>query len=529
MATPADTTNSTASKRMRGASPDDLAVVAQRAQAFTNASGVAIALSEGNADEIVCRARSGASAPDVGAALRVDGTFTGLCIQTGKELRCDDCETDTRVDMNAIRALGIRSMVVTPIREESRVVGVLAAFAPTPHAFTITHVAVLKTMADQIAVLLQKERRARDENPQPEIPRPAAPAIVTKPMVTQMPAVPPPVVIKPSPSAAPAFAASAFAKVEPIRSTPLEVVPLAMPPKVEKRAADVAPRANFGTFDSVADEENKSGSKFMVVGVVAVLIVAAAATFTFLKMQKHGAAAPQSTQEAANAQPSSSQPASGQVSSAQVPTTQPSTSASVNNTQPALSAGNGGAAASTVIVAANSAATSSKPSGKVVVDKSFSDRSDKPSPAEKPATVATLNSGQSRIAQQDSSAGSEVAPSFTVVSGNTGAPLTNLARPSATSTPTAAAVEQSQLEPLQLIRTGTPVYPAIAKARSITGTVVVQGTVDKNGKVTNLQFISGQPIFKDAAFEAARQYQFKPAKLNGHPIEQTTQIKLIFH
>ena len=102
-----------------------------------------------------------------------NGTFTGLCIQTGKELRCDDCETDTRVDTAAIRALGIRSMVVTPIREENRVVGVLAAFAPTPHAFTITHVAVLKTMADQISALLQKERRAREENPQVEAPRPA--------------------------------------------------------------------------------------------------------------------------------------------------------------------------------------------------------------------------------------------------------------------------------------------------------------------------------------------------------------------
>jgi TonB family protein len=520
MATPADTTNSTASKRMRGASPDDLAVVAQRAQAFTNASGVAIALSEGNVDEIVCRARSGASAPDVGAALRVDGTFTGLCIQTGKELRCDDCETDTRVDMNAIRALGIRSMVVTPIREESRVVGVLAAFAPTPHAFTITHVAVLKTMADQIAVLLQKERRARDENPQPEIPRPAAPAIVAKPVVTPMSVAPPPVVIKSSQPAAPAFA-----KVEPIRSTPLEVVPLAMPPKAEKRAADIAPRANFGTFDSVADEEKKSGGKFMVVGVVAVLIVAAAATFTFLKMQKHGAAAPQ---EAANAQPSSAQ------QSSQFPATQPATSAPVNNSQaavPASSLGNAGTASSTVIVAGGAKTAVEKTTSKIAADKSFSDRAEKPSPAEKPAaTVSTLSaSGQSRIAQQDSSAGSEVAPSFTVVSGNTGAPLANLARPSANSTPTAAAMEQSQLEPLQLIKTGTPIYPAIAKARNITGTVVVQGTVDKNGKVAKLQFVSGQPIFKDAAFEAVRQYQYKPARLNGQLIEQTIQIKLTFH
>ena len=528
MATPADTTNSTASKRMRGASPDDLAVVAQRAQAFTNASGVAIALSEGNVDEIVCRARSGASAPDVGAALRVEGTFTGLCIQTGKELRCDDCETDTRVDMAAIRALGIRSMVVTPIREESRVVGVLAAFAPTPHAFTITHVAVLKTMADQIAVLLQKERRAREENPQAETPRPAAPAIVAKPVVTQMP-VAPPVVIKSSQPSAQATA-PAFAKVEPIRSASLEVVPLAMPTKAEKRS-DVAPRASFGTFDAVADEEKKSGGKFMVVGVVAVLIIAAAATFTFLKMQKHGAITPQSTQEAANVQPAQAQ----QSSSAQFSATQPSASVPANNAQPAAPAsslGNAGVASSTVIVAGGSKAAAEKTTSKVTADKSFSDRQDKPSPAEKPApTVATMSgAGQSRIAQHDAgSSGPDVAPSFTVVGGNTGASLSNLARPSATSTPTAAAMEQSQLEPLQLLKTGTPIYPAIAKARNITGTVVVQGTVDKTGKVTNLQFLSGQPIFKDAAFDAVRQYQFKPAKLNGQAIEQTTQIKLTFH
>src|SRR5436309_5387150 len=218
--------------RLRGSSSDELAVIAQRAQAFTNASGAAIALSEGTADEIVCRARSGSSAPDVGVALRVEGSFTGLCIQSGKELRCDDAETDTRVDTAAIRALGIRSMVVTPVRDENRVVGVLAAFAPTPHAFTITHVAVLKTMGDQISALLQKERRAREENPQVEAPRPPLPTITAKPVVVPAPAqaAPPPVVIKPS-SSAPRGAAPAPAKVEPTKSTPLEVVPLAMPTK----------------------------------------------------------------------------------------------------------------------------------------------------------------------------------------------------------------------------------------------------------------------------------------------------------
>jgi TonB family protein len=511
MATQAsDTANSSASKRARGASPDDLAVVAQRAQAFTNASGVAIALSEGNADEIVCRARSGGSAPDVGATLRVEGSFTGLCIQTGKELRCDDCETDTRVDTAAIRALGIRSMVVTPIREDNRVVGVLAAFAPTPHAFTITHVAVLKTMADQISALLQKERRAREENPQAEAPRPAAPAITAKPVVaaTQAPPTPPAVVIKPS-SPAPRAAAPAMAKIETIKSVPLEVVPLATPPKKEERRFDAAPRANFGTFDSVAAEDKKPGNRFMMVGVVAVLVIAAVATFAFLKMQKPKTAASQQTQEAANLPSTTSLPPSA--------STQPSSVASAASS----------AAPNTVPV--NTKPVAEKAAGKTVAEKN-SVQVEKPVPAEKSAPVATLGSTRaSRIAQNSAQAAPEVAPSFTADSANASAPLSSLARPVASSTPSAAAIEQSQLEPLQVLKTGPLVYPAIAKARGITGAVVVQVTVGKDGKPSNPKFISGQPIFKDAAFQAVMGYQFRPAKLNGQPIEQSTSIRLNFH
>jgi TonB family protein len=519
MATQAsDTTNSTASKRARGSSPDDLAVVAQRAQAFTNASGVAIALSEGNADEIVCRARSGASAPEVGAALRVNGTFTGLCIQTGKELRCDDCETDTRVDTAAIRALGIRSMVVTPIREDSRVVGVLAAFAPTPHAFTITHVAVLKTMADQISALLQKERRAREKNAQVEAPRPPIPAITAKPVVVPTPtptpaqAAPPAVVIKPS-SAAPRAAATAPAKVEPIKSAPLEVVPLATPPKKEEKRVDVAPRANFGTFDSVAAEDKKSGSRFMMVGVVAVLVIAAASTFAFLKMQKPKTAASQSTQETANVPPSNSLPPSGNA--------QP-VSSSAGTSAPA-------AAPSAIVMPPATKSVTEKPSAKTVAERT-SAPAEKPLVTEKPTSVTTLGStGASRIAKQNTAQPApDVAPSFTADT-NSAAPLSSLARPVASSTPSAAAIEQSQLEPLQVIRTGPLIYPAIAKARNITGPAVVLVTVGKDGKPYNPKYISGQPIFKDAAFQAVMGYQFKPAKLNGQPIEQSTTIRLNFH
>ena len=510
-----DTANSPVSKRARGASPDDLAVVAQRAQAFTNASGVAIALSEGNAAEIVCRARSGASAPDVGATLRVEGTFTGLCIQSGKELRCDDCETDTRVDTAAIRALGIRSMVVTPIREDGRVVGVLAAFAPTPHAFTITHVAVLKTMADQISALLQKERRAREEGPRAEEPRPAAPVITAKPVIAAAPApapaAPPAVVIKPSaPAARAAAPAPAVAKVEPMKSAPLEVVPLATPPKNEEKRADAAPRASFGTFDAMASEDKKPANRFMMIGVVAVLVIAAGATFAFLKMQKPGAKAPQQTQEASNVP--AAIPPSGNA--------QPgSPNVSAQPAAPLPAASSARAVADT---------DTKKPVVKAVSEKS-SASAEKPAPEERPAAVATLNaSGTSRIAQDNSTQPApEIAPSFNV-GGSSSAPLSSLARPVASSTPSAAAIEQSQLEPLQLIKTAPLVYPANARTRNITGLVVVEVKVGKDGKVYSPRFVSGPPIFRDAALDAVIHYQFKPAKLNGQAIEQVTQVRLNF-
>jgi TonB family protein len=517
MATQAsDTANNTASKRARGASPDDLAVIAQRAQAFTNASGVAIALSEGNADEIICRARSGSSAPDVGAALRVEGTFTGLCIQSGKELRCDDCETDTRVDTAAIRALNIRSMVVTPIREENRVIGVLAVFAPTPHAFTITHVAVLKTMADQISALLQKDRRPREDSQQVDSARPPAPVAAARPIVaTPAPMTPPAVVIKQAPPRATAPVAS---RVEPVRgATPMEVVPLATPPKKEERRVDTSHRASFGTFDSVAAEDKKPGNRFMLLGVVAVLLIAAAATFAFLKMQK--SSSPQ-TQQAAN-----------------VPALQPQTPPASSQTAPQTN-NSASPTAPPVVVAANTAGATSKPAADSDSTRKPAKNNDKTStPAEKssPAdksvmVVSTLNGGgPSRIQKTDSAAAPEVAPSFTVSSGSMpSAPPSALASPVATSTPSAASIEQSQLEPLKLIKTTPLAYPSIARARHISGTVVVEVTVGKDGKVSSPRFVSGPAIFKDAAFEAVVQYRFKPARLNGQPIEQTTQIRLNF-
>ncbi len=512
-------TQPTESKPRVRAGGDELTVIAQRAQAFTNASGTAIALSEGNADEIICRARSGSAAPEVGTALRVEGSFTGLCIQTGKELRCDDAETDTRVDTAAIRALGIKSMVVTPIKEDNKVIGVIACFAPTAHAFTITHVAVLKTMADQISVLLQKERRMREEGIEP--------AASAQPAPTPRPA-PGPVIVKPAPvsstpaaSSGPAVAAAPARTPVPVvnkvelKPAPLaaEVAPqLAVPKFEEKPKTEV--RASFGTFDSVAGETSKPSNNNKLIAIVAIVAVAAAITFYFAKGHKASAASVASAQprsDAASTQPAS---AAGFASN----TAPASTTAS--SSQPVSSSANTVSVSKPAPVQAE-ARKVEKPSARPVEKAAAAPE---PQPKSEPMTVS-LNGGPSRL---HASAGqsNDVAPVMSVGSASASGALSSLARPVATSTPGMA---QSELEPLKVLKTVPPTYPEIAKIRRLSGSVVVEVKVGKDGKVNNVRYVSGQPVFTDAASDAVRQWKFKPATLNGQPIEQSTQIKVDFH
>ena len=497
--------------RLRGSSSDELAVIAQRAQAFTNASGAAIALSEGSADEIVCRARSGSSAPDVGVTLRVEGSFTGLCIQSGKELRCDDAETDTRVDTAAIRALGIRSMVVTPVRDDNKVVGVLAVFAPTPHAFTITHVAVLKTMADQIAALLLKERRAKDEALHSE-------PVVTAPKPVQAAPPPPPVVIKSNGSGtavamAPARAPAPAPKLEPVRAAVVEApAPVPFPRREERRVevqAEPVAKPNFDTFDAVAEERKPGGNKFLVVGIAVVVAVIAVASWLLLKK---GKSSPSQSAPVASASNSTSAPQPG-AAAAVVPNASSTSSVGA----PAQPAG--------------TTSSNAKPGAEVKPDTKKPEQpknaNDQGKPAPTPATVALSTSGGSRIsttnAQQQPV--QDVAPSFSAGGGGAST-LSSLAKPVGGSTP--AMMAQSEFTPAQVLHRVDAAYPAIAKARRLKGSITVKVTIGKDGKISNPRFVSGAPVFRDAAFDAVKQWQYKPAMLNGQPVEQETEITLNF-
>lgn len=514
--------------RLRGGSSDELAVIAQRAQAFTNASGTAIALSEGSLDEIVCRARSGSSAPEVGTSLRVEGSFTGLCIQSGKELRCDDAETDTRVDTAAIRALGIRSMVVIPIKDEGRIVGVLAVFAPTAHAFTITHVAVLKTMADQIAAFLQRERKGRDEG---HLPEPSSPVQVSapKPMpVSAVPVMPPAVVIKPAPAAPARPQLPVVPKVEPVKASvaAVEAVPVGgakrgKEPVAEPKEQKTEYRASFSTLDAAATPGNRSGNRTVVLGIGAAVAIAAIAGFAYYILHRPSQPV-QQTQQTSNVQAGSASAGNPPSASAAVPSV-------ASGTLPGSTI-----SASRSSITVEPARKSEKPSAKTVAAASVpSAKLEEPQgkhedPQPKREETVALSTAPSRISGSKDNAvpTADIAPAVTLGSVPASGNLSTLANPVSSSTPSMLA--QSELEPVSVIKRVSPVYPMVAKQRMLSGSVVVEGVVDTTGKITNLKLVSGPPLFRDAAFDALKQWQFKPAKLNGQPIEQPTKVRLDF-
>ena len=132
-----------------------LQLVAERAQAITGADGIAIALAEG--DEIICRASVGDMAPDRGMQLDARAGFSGACFRTGRVVRCDDSESDPRVNVEACRRLGTRSMVAVPLLGQQNVVGLLEAFSTEPFGFNDADVRSLNLLAELILAALKPE------------------------------------------------------------------------------------------------------------------------------------------------------------------------------------------------------------------------------------------------------------------------------------------------------------------------------------------------------------------------------------
>jgi TonB family protein len=85
------------------------------------------------------------------------------------------------------------------------------------------------------------------------------------------------------------------------------------------------------------------------------------------------------------------------------------------------------------------------------------------------------------------------------------------------------------VKPGMLISRVPPVYPPAARAARISGTVVVQAMIGKDGRIYNTQVVSSlDDSLSQAAIEAVRQWRYLPYTLNGAPVPVKTTINVEF-
>ena len=73
-----------------------------------------------------------------------------------------------------------------------------------------------------------------------------------------------------------------------------------------------------------------------------------------------------------------------------------------------------------------------------------------------------------------------------------------------------------------------PVYPVIAKAAGVQGTVVVEAVISRTGTIESLRVVSGPQMLQNAALDAIREARYRPFRLNGEPTEVQTTITVNF-
>jgi N-acetylmuramoyl-L-alanine amidase len=177
-----------------------LQLICDRALAITQADAVLIAMGEGS--ELVCRVSAGPLAVQRGLQLPRESEFLQDCLDSGRILRCDDCDVDARVDLDVSRQIGARSTVTVPLHGQRMRYGVLQAFSNVPYAFSDDDVRCFDLFAELVLSALKPEDQDRrltwlsdvvdgvlypgtanaaaigvvETSPEPSVPEPSLPA-----------------------------------------------------------------------------------------------------------------------------------------------------------------------------------------------------------------------------------------------------------------------------------------------------------------------------------------------------------------
>ena len=285
-----------------------------------------------------------------------------------------------------------------------------------------------------------------------------------------------------------------------------------------------APAFIFG--GNVDEAKSSGGGKKALVAVVAIVLIAAVGFAAWMQWGRssdantvptrtpsHPVTAPAAIPQVAPKEPSAA------ASSASIPAASPASSSS----QPLT--------ADTARTRAENAPSHSKSSSEAELPKpSPSSGATKAAPTHTEPQPIVLKNGGAKPAEK-SAASDAQAPSLTgIAPASNGATLPNLIDNS-TKAPTPVlqtlSVSQGVSQGL-LVKKVQPTYPPNALRLRLEGAVQLLATISKNGDISAVKILSGEPQLARAAVDAVKQWKYKPYLLNGSPVEIQTQVTVKF-
>ena len=467
--------------------------IAEAALSATGADGAALALRRNGA--VVCVARAGGMAPPLGAQLDDTSGMSGACLREGHALRCDDTETDDRVDAEACRDLGLRSLVVAPVKDSERVIGILEVFSPSASAFTERHVEVLRQLAELVSVETSVE-----------------PSEVESLLVTKSPPESTVTNVLPQPRLLPTKPPEALLVEETVAlaaTTVAIAVPAAVSParateEAQKRVTSATPLpadVNISAYMAAHEKAQTQGRprvpNIVLVGLATVIFAAFVGWYFRHWVPSNSPA--QNTATIAVTSPPAVVP--GAVSAA-----------ASDSTPEAERSGATGA---------NRPNTKPDHDGLIQAAKRERIATDTSHEVTKPLQVVT-NSPPAEAAAED-------LPGLAALRGEAkandtvGGLLNTPAVLPQKAPPISQGVEGGELES----KVGA-IYPPQARSASQQGAVVLEALVGEDGSVRDIKIVSGPPLLRQAAVDAVRRWKYKPFRLNGRPIAAETRISVEF-
>jgi TonB family protein len=455
-----------------------LGTIADAALQLTGASGAALAMWKDGA--MVCRARSGDTAPALGARLNANTGISGECLRTGKIQHCSDTENDPLVDVEVCRSLGLRSIAVLPIHGWRGINGILEVFSTRSAAFTEPHIALLQ----QLAALAERARAT-----QPHDASPAAPKL-------------------PSPS-----------KLPSADDTP--------------RTSGLLPASDRVGDLALAAMGSGRRSRPLLLGAIGLVAIALLALVIWL-----GWRGPDEVDGKSPASASASAGnSSANVLNAAVPDQRATASDQVWKKDPGgelLSSSDGkpsaGApvkfAAKVDVLAGKQISTGRSPLLADLADKVATDPAVPHATPDSPTELRTDPEPGSGTPDSRSDEPATAEPLS--LSGGANPSSLNGVLSAKVSPPGLSAPVSTGVSGGQLVHRVAPVYPAEALVLRQQGTVILAAVVMEDGTVRDVKAVAGPAVFGPSAVEAVKQWRYKPYVLDGKAVKSEVRIAVDF-